>query len=193
VSGSVPLIDGVFLTSLSGALTVNPPPTTITGMAGIAFGPTVNNTTLLSATGTLTRKLPGSSTSGSYTATGTLSALSQLLGTATVTVPGDGAKTSIALSLGASASTGLTFSKLGVTVQVTGALAGSFSTTTFSITGSTQVTVNGSPLAGGSMKVNSHGMAACATTSQGKAGFEYIWSTAHLSVFGTKGCSERSF
>jgi len=193
VSGDVPLIDGVFLTSLSGALTVNPPPTTITGTAGIAFGPTVNNTTLLSATGTLTRTLPGSDTSGSYTATGTLSALSQLLGRATVTVPGDHGKTSIDLTLGPSASTGLSFSELGVTVQVTGELTGSFSASTFSITGGTQVTVNGSLLAGGSMKIDGNGMAACATSSHGKAGFEYVWATGDLSVFGTKGCSEQGF
>jgi YVTN family beta-propeller protein len=193
VSGDVPLIDGVFLTSLGATLTISPPPTTISGTASIAFGPTVDGTTLLSATGTLTRTLPSTDSSGSYVAKGTLSSLSQALGAATVTVPGDGHKTIIDLSLGSSPSTGLTFSKLGVTVQVTGDLTGSFSSTTFSVTGSTQVTVNGTALASGSMKMDGTGMAACATTSSGKAGFEYVWSTGDLSVFGTKGCSERGF
>jgi FG-GAP repeat len=193
VSGHVPLIDGLFLTGLGAALTVNPPPTTITGTADIAFGPTVNGTTLLSAVGTLTRTMPGSGTSGSYTATGALSALSEVLGTATVTVPGDGAKTTIDLTLGSSPATGLSFSKLGVTIQVTGELAGSFSASSFSVTGAAQVAVNGSLLAGGSMEMNGDGMAACATTSRGKVGFEYAWSTGDLSLFGTKGCSEQGF
>ena len=194
VSGDVPLIDGVFLTSLGGTLTVSPPPTTITGTAGIAFGPTVNNTTLLSAAGTLTRTLPGTDTSGSYALSNvTLSALGQILGTANVTVPGNGAKTSIDLSLGSSPTTGLTKSALGVTVQVTGQLTGSFTAGSFSIRGATQVTVNGTLLAGGSMKADNNGMAACAATSTGEAGFEYVWSTSTLSVFGTTGCSERNF
>jgi hypothetical protein len=43
------------------------------------------------------------------------------------------------------------------------------------------------------MKMNAKGMAACAATSSGKVGFEYTWSTGAVSVFGTEGCSERSF
>ena len=42
VKGSVPLLDGIVLTELGGKVTVNPPPTTISGTAGLQFGPKIN-------------------------------------------------------------------------------------------------------------------------------------------------------
>ncbi len=72
VTGNVPLLDGVFLTSLGGSLTLNPPPTTISGHATVTFGPTVDGTTLLSLSSTLTRKFPSGATSGTYDASGSL-------------------------------------------------------------------------------------------------------------------------
>ncbi len=192
VNGNLALADGVFLTHLGAGLTINPPPTTISGDATLSFGPTVNSTTLLSLNAQLTRTFPTGATSGSYSATGTLSALSQVLGTAKITVPDSGTST-FNLSLGPAAATGLTFTKLGVSVQVTGSLNGTFNAGTFTLAGKTQVVVNGGAPLSGSMKADNNGMAACASTSLGEVGFEYIWSTGAVSTFGQSGCSERGF
>lgn len=192
VNGNLALADGVFLTHLGADFTVNPPPTMIAGDATLSFGPTVNSTTLLSLNAKLTRTFPNGTATGSYSATGTLTALNQVLGTATVTVPDSGTST-FNLSLGPAAATGLTFSKLGVTVQVTGALSGTFNAGTFTLAGKTQVVVNGGTPVAGTMKADNMGMAACASTSLGQVGFEYIWATGAVSTFGQSGCSERGF
>jgi hypothetical protein len=192
VSGNLPLIDGVFLNSVGLTLTVNPPPTTIQGRATVTFGPTVNSTTLLSVAATLTRTFASGSTSGSYSATGSLSALNQALGTATLTVP-DSGKTDFGLTLGPDAATGLSYSKFGVTTKVTGSLSGSFSAGTFTLNGGIMLSINGGTPITGNMKADNHGMAACANSSAGEVGFEYLWSSGKVSTFGSKGCSERGF
>ncbi len=193
VTGNVPLLDGVFLTSLGGTLTLNPAPTTISGHATLTFGPTVNGSTLLSLAAELTRKFPSGTTSGTYDASGTLSALSQVLGTATITVPDGTGATTFGLSLGPSPATGLSYSALGVTAQVTGSLKGTFNSGTFTLSGSVNVAVNGGAPIAGNMKADNKGMAACASSALGEVGFEYIWSTGAVSTFGSNGCSERGF
>ena len=197
VTGNLPLIDGVFLTSLGGSLTVNPPPTTIAGNASLSFGPMVNGRSLLSATGTLTRTLPGDDTSGSYDAKATLSALNHVLGTAQLSVPGDSSPTTLDLTLGASPTSGLSESAGGVTATVTGTVSGSFSAASLSVNGNTHlsVTYKGHPVltTGASMAIDNDGMAACGKTSTGEIGFEYVWSTGVPEVLRTSGCTEKGF
>jgi hypothetical protein len=72
VQGNVPLLDGLFLTKLGGGVTVNPPPTTISGTAGLRFGPQIKGTSVLDFDGDLTRQLPGDGTSGAYQLNGRL-------------------------------------------------------------------------------------------------------------------------
>jgi hypothetical protein len=102
VDGNLLLLDGIYLTRLGGMVTVNPPPTTISGDAGLRFGPKINGTSLLAFQGTLTRKLPGGATSGSYSLVGTLNALRVLKGSVKVNVPGDNAATTIGPTASAS-------------------------------------------------------------------------------------------
>jgi hypothetical protein len=45
----------------------------------------------------------------------------------------------------------------------------------------------------GSVKADNEGIASCAGTKGNMVGFEYVWSTGSVHVFGTKGCSEKGF
>jgi hypothetical protein len=197
VSGSVPLLDGVFLTQLGAMLQLNPQPAVLSGTATISFGPVISNTSALSLTGTLTRTFPTSGTGGSYLATGTVTALAGssnalVLGSASVTVPDSGA-TTVNLTLGGSATAGLSVSVGSATATITGVVNGTFTDSTFLLTGSTSITV---PLLGtlsGSLKADNTGVAACAMTSGGsQVGFEYYWNGT-LDVFDSTGCSEHGF
>jgi hypothetical protein len=197
VSGTVPLFLGVTLTQLGASVTVNPPPTTLLGTGTITFGVPIASVPLFSLQGTLTRVFSTSTTPGEYVVGGTLTALpgtsdALVLGTASVTDPDTGA-TTFALTLGSNASTGLSFSHLGISVNVTGSLTGSFKTSTFFISGQSQVTVTGIGTLTGNVKADNTGIAACASTTSGMVGFEYHWSTGSVQVFGTKGCSEQGF
>ncbi|MGH9047059.1 MAG: hypothetical protein ACRDVW_07070 [Acidimicrobiales bacterium] len=75
VNGNVDLLDGVFLTQLGASLTVNPPPTTISGSATVSFGPQVSGTSVLSLAGTLTRVFKSGTAAGSYAVDGAVAAL----------------------------------------------------------------------------------------------------------------------
>ena len=197
VTGNVPLFDGVFLTELGGLVQINPPPTTVAGHAVFTFGPTVNGASLLSLDGTLTREFPNSGTGGKYSADGELTALpgsghDLVLASGNVTVPDSGA-TTVALTIGPKNGTGISFTVAGKSVAVTGDLNGTFTATTFTLTGHAQITVPVFGVLSGSIKANNDGMAACATTPVGKAGFEYVWLTGAVQVFDDTGCSERGF
>jgi YVTN family beta-propeller protein len=197
VTGNVPLLYGIALTQLTASLTLNPPPGQIQGGATVTFGPPVASVPLFSLQGTLTRVFPSADTPGEYLAGGTLTALpgtsnALVLGTANVTDPDKGA-TTFTLALGPSPATGLTFTRLGVTVTVTGSLTGKFTASTFSITGQSQVTVSGAGTFTGSVKADNDGIASCAGTTAHKVGFEETWATGSVQLFGTKGCSEAGF
>jgi hypothetical protein len=197
VDGSVPLADGVFLTHLGAMLQLNPQPSKVSGDATITFGPQISKTSVLSMTGMLTRTFPTSGTGGSYSATGSVTALAGsssalVLGSASVTVPDSGA-TKVSLTLGSSAQTGLSVTVGSATATITGVVNGTFTGSTFLLTGNTMITV---PLLGtlsGSLKADNTGVAACAMTSGGsQVGFEYYWNGT-LDVFDSSGCTEHGF
>ncbi len=183
ITGNVPLLDGINLTKLAGRVTVNPPPTTISGKVGLRFGPKIKGTSLLDLTGQLTRQLPGGDTSGFYMFTGDLSALGVLTGSVTVTVPGDGAATTIALTATAAVRG----------ASATGDLRGSFSSDGFALTGHVAITVLGHKV-NGSLAADDKGVAACGSYKghQSEA-FEYDWATRSVAFLGTSGCSEAGF
>ena len=197
VNGSVPLIDGVFLTELGGTLTVNPSPATVSGTATITFGPKISGVSALSATGTLTRTFPSGGTGGSYNASATVTALpgsshSLVLGTVTVTVPDSGATTAD-LTLGGDAQ-GLTVSVGSATATIAGEVKGTFTSSTFSLNGTTMITVPVLGTLSGTLKADNTGVASCGKTSGGtEVGFEYYWTTGAIDVFDSKGCSEHGF
>jgi hypothetical protein len=197
VNGSVPLIDGVFLTQLGATLTVNPSPATVSGTATITFGPKISGVSALSATGTLTRTFPSGGTGGSYNASATVTALpgsshSLVLGTVTVTVPDSGATTAD-LILGGSAQ-GLTVSVGSATATIAGEVKGTFTSSTFSLSGTTMITVPVLGTLSGTLKADNTGVASCGKTSGGtEVGFEYYWTTGAIDVFDSKGCSEHGF
>jgi hypothetical protein len=197
VKGSVPLIDGVFLTELGGSLTVNPPPTTVSGTATITFGPQISGVSALSATGTLTRTFPSGGTGGSYNASATVTALpgsshSLVLGTVTATVPDSGVATAD-LTLGGG-SQGLTVTVGSATATIVGEVKGTFTSSTFSLTGTTMITVPVLGTLSGTLKADNKGVASCAKTSGGtEVGFEYYWNTGAIDVFDSKGCTEHGF
>jgi hypothetical protein len=196
VNGNVALLDGVFLTQLGASLTVNPPPTTISGSATVSFGPQVSGTSVLSLAGTLTRVFKSGTSAGSYAVDGTVTALagsshSLVLGSANVTVSDSGTST-FTLTLGGSS--GLSVSAGGATATITGVVKGTFTGSTFTITGSTSITVPVLGTLSGNLKADNTGIASCAKTSNGtQVGFEYYWSTGAIDVFDSKGCSERGF
>lgn len=183
VRGNVPLLDGIFLTKLGGAVTVNPPPTTIKGDAGLSFGPKIKGTSLLAFEGKLTRTLPGDDTSGSYALDGSLDALGALKGDVLVTVPGDGSATTVDLTASATA---------GKHASAAGELKGSFTASSFTVTGSVEITVLGHSV-DGSLAADDKGMAACGKYKGHEAGFEYSWDTGDVTFLGTSGCSEKGF
>jgi hypothetical protein len=181
VKGNVPLLDGLYLTQLGGSVTISPPPVTIAGTAAVRFGPKIKGTSLLAFEGTLTRKLPGSGTSGGYAMAGTVSAFGKLTGKAHVTVPGDGAATTITLTADA------TVGK----ASATGTLTGSFTAGTLVLSGAVSIHVLGHTVAG-SLKADALGMAACGSYKGKQAGFEYLWS-GRVTFLGTAGCSAKGF
>jgi len=202
VSGNVPLFFGVTLTSLNGSVVVTPPPTTISGGATITFGPQVDGASLLSLNANLTRVFPTGGIGGKYVigpnpatsppTPATLTALpgtpeQKVLGSASVTIPDTGA-TIVDLNLGTGAATGISFGS----VKVTGSLKGSFTSTKFSMTGTTEITV---PLGtfSGSVSADSLGIAACGGTTAHKVGVRYDWATGSTQTFLTNGCSETGF
>jgi hypothetical protein len=197
VNGSVPLIDGVFLTQLGGTLTVNPAPATVSGTATITFGPQISGVSALSATGTLTRTFPAAGTGGSYDASATVTALpgsthSLVLGTVKVTVP-DSGPTTADLTLGGGPQ-GLSITVGKATATIVGEVKGTFTSSTFSLTGTTMITVPVLGTLSGTLKADNTGVASCAKTSGGtQVGFEYYWTTGAIDVFDSKGCSERGF
>jgi hypothetical protein len=182
VDGTVPLLDGIVLTKLGGKVTINPPPTKISGTVGLRFGPKIRGISLIDLTGTLTRQLPGDGTSGSYDFDGSLSALKVLHGTAKVTVPGDGSATTFDLTANASL-TG---------VSAVGDLTGSFTSDSLTLAGNVEIKVLGHKVSG-TMEADSKGMAACGKYQGHQAGFEYDWATESVAFLGTKGCSEAGF
>jgi hypothetical protein len=197
VSGNVPLIDGVFLTQLGGTLTVNPAPATVSGTATITFGPQISGVSALSATGTLTRTFPASGTGGSYDASATVTALpgsshSLVLGTVTLKVPDTGA-TTVDLTLGGGPQ-GLKVTVGSATATIVGNVKGTFTGSTFSLTGTTTITVPVLGTLSGTLKADNNGVASCGKTSGGtQVGFEYFWTTGAIDVFDSKGCTERGF
>jgi hypothetical protein len=182
VQGSVPLFEGIFLTKLAGSVTLGPP-VTISGDVGLQFGPKVNGTSLLAVDGTLTRTLPDGDTSGSYVASGTLNALNHLKGNITVTVPGDGSPTSIALDASAS---------VGKSAGASGSLSGQFTADSFALQGAVTIRVLGITV-DGTMKADDKGMAACGSYKDHEAGFEFDWDTDSVTLLGKAGCSEAGF
>lgn len=193
VTGSVPLLDGVFLTHLGAHLSFHP--TVVGGGATISLGPRVSNVSALSVTATLTRTFPTSGKGGKYVVGGKVTALkgsthSLLLGTATITVPTSGA-TTFTLVLGGK--TGLTLSALGATAKITGTVKGTFTATTFKLFGTTKITVPLFHTVTGTLKADNHGVAACGKVSGYEVGFDYVWSTGSLKVLDTKGCTEKGF
>jgi hypothetical protein len=195
VDGNVPLIDGVFLTKLGGTLQVSP--AVVSGTATITFGPQISGVSALSATGTLTRTFPATGTTGSYAASATLTALpgsthSLDLGTVTATVPDSGPATAD-LTLGGGPQ-GLTVTVGKATATIAGEVKGTFTSGTFSLTGTTTITVPVLGTLSGTLKADNTGVASCAKTSGGtQVGFEYYWTTGAIDVFDSKGCSERGF
>jgi Calx-beta domain len=194
VTGSVPLLDGVFLTHLGARLHFNP--TVVGGGAAISLGPRISGVSALSVAATLTRTFPSSGTGGKYEVSGTVTALkgsthSLPLGSATITVPTSGA-TTITLTLGGK--TGLTVSAFGATAKITGTVKGSFTSTTFRLSGTATITVPLFHTVKGGLKADNDGVAACGKDSSGsEVGFEYTWSTGSLKILDTKGCSEKGF
>jgi hypothetical protein len=196
VSGNVPLIDGVFLTKLGATLTVNPAPAQVTGTAIITFGPKISGVSALSANGDLTRTFPAGGTGGSYDATATVTALPGsahplVLGKVTATVPDSGPATAD-LTLGGGPK-GLTVTVGKATATIVGEVKGTFTASTFTLTGTTTITV---PLGtfSGSLKADNTGVASCAKIPGGaQVGFEFFWKTGTLDVLDSKGCSERGF
>ncbi len=183
VKGNVPLplFEGIFLTRLGASLTLGPP-VTITGDAGLSFGPKINGKSLISVDGTLTRTLPDGDTSGSYVADGTFKVLNRIKGTVKLTVPGDDSPTSIDLTASVSVSG----------ASATGQLDGSFTASTFTLGGDVEITVDGHTF-GGTMKADDTGMAACGAYKDHEAGFALDWSTNHVTFLGTSGCKENGF
>jgi hypothetical protein len=195
VTGSVPLLDGVFLTELGGSLSLGPP--VVSGNATLSFGPQISNTSVLSVSGSLTRTFAFGNSTGSYAAKGTVTALAGsshalTLGSITVKVPDSGA-TSITVTLGGGPS-GLTVTAGSATATVTGQLNGTFTSSTFSLSGTTSITVPVFGTLSGNLLADNHGIAACAKVSAGKqVGFEYVFQTGTLQVLDSSDCSEKGF
>lgn len=195
VSGNVPLIDGVFLTQLGGTLKVSP--ATVSGTATITFGPQISGVSALSATGDLTRTFPAGGKTGSYDTSAKVTALpgsahSLVLGTVTATVPDSGPATAD-LTLGGGPQ-GLTVTVGTATATIAGEVKGTFTSSTFSLTGTTMITVPVLGTLSGTLKADNTGVASCAKTSGGtEVGFEYYWTTGAIDVFDAKGCSEHGF
>jgi hypothetical protein len=186
VKGNVPLLDGIVLTELGGSITVNPPPTKISGTAGLRFGPKIKGTSLVAFKGTLTRTLPGDDTSGSYILVGDFNALGKLTGHVNVTVPGDGSATTIDLTASVALSK----------ATASGKVTGSFATDSINLSGDVTITVLGLTVHG-TLKADNTGMAACGSYKDKSghtyvAGFEYDWNGS-FSFYGKTGCTERGF
>lgn len=195
VTGSVPLLDGVFLTELGGSLSLSP--TVVSGNATLSFGPQISKTSVLSVSGSLTRTFPSGTTTGSYAATGTVTALKGssnplTLGSVALTVPDTGA-TTVSVTLGGGPS-GLTVTVGGATATVTGQLNGTFTGNTFSLSGTTSITVPVFGTVSGNLLADNYGIAACAkVTSGAEVGFDYVFQTDSLQVLDTSGCTEKGF
>lgn len=181
VAGNVPLIDGIVLTKLGGSVTVNPPPTTISGTAAFTFGPTIKGKPLASFDGKLTRTLPAGDTSGSYTAHGDLNILSKLRGTIDITVPGNRDPVTIDLA-----------AKIALAgAAANGDLTGTFTASKFTLTGDVNIRIGTARLSG-KLVANNHGMAACGSYHGHQAGFEYVWDTG-IRFLGDRDCRETGF
>jgi hypothetical protein len=197
VSGNVALLDGVFLTQLGATLTINPAPTTVAGSATISFGPQVAGVSALSLQGTLTRAFPTAKSGGFYDLQGNLTALAGsshalLLGSGEVKVEDTG-KATVSLTLGGGPG-GLSVTVGSATASIAGMLTGTFTSSTFSLTGTTMITVPVLGTFSGSLKADNNGIASCAKVPGGKqVGFEYFWSNGATQVFDTKGCTEAGF
>jgi hypothetical protein len=195
VTGSVPLLDGVFLTQLGGSLSLGPP--VVGGNATLSFGPQISNTSVLSVSGSLTRTFAFGGSTGRYDATGTVTALAGssnplTLGSIVVGVPDSGA-TLVKVTLGSGPS-GLTVSAGGATASITGQLMGTFTGSTFSLSGQTSITVPVLGTLSGNLLADNNGIAACAKVSTGRqVGFEFVFQTDSLKVLDSTGCSEKGF
>lgn len=193
VTGTVPLLDGVFLTHLGASLKFHP--TVVGGTGSLSLGPRISGVSALTIHARLTRTFPTSGEGGKYEVSGTVTALasskhSLVLGTARVTVPTSGA-TTFALTLGGK--TGLSVSVGSATARIVGTVKGTFTATTFRLTGKTTITVPVLGTVAGKLEADNYGVAACGDVSGHNVGFEYVWSTGSLKVLDTQGCSEKKF
>jgi hypothetical protein len=117
---------------------------------------------------------------------------SLVLGTVTATVPDSGVATAD-LTLGGG-SQGLTVTVGSATATIVGEVKGTFTSSTFSLTGTTMITVPVLGTLSGTLKADNKGVASCAKTSGGtEVGFEYYWNTGAIDVFDSKGCTEHGF
>lgn len=105
----------------------------------------------------------------------------------------DSGATTADLVLGGGAQ-GLTVSVGSATATIAGEVKGTFTSSTFSLSGTTMITVPVLGTLSGSLKADNTGVASCAKTSGGtEVGFEYYWTTGAIDVFDSKGCSEHGF
>jgi len=82
----------------------------------------------------------------------------------------------------------------GATATITGQVTGTFTGSTFNLSGTTSVTVPVFGKLSGSLKADNAGVASCANTSSStQVGFEYTFVTGGLKVLDSKGCSEKGF
>src|ERR1019366_1556011 len=73
--------------------------------------------------------------------------------------------------------------------SATGQLTGSFTASSFTLSGNVKITIGGITLRG-TMAADNYGMAACGPSRGHQAGFEYDWSTGDSKFLGTSGCKE---
>ena len=199
IGANVPLIDGVYLTHLGAslALATATAPMAIGGSATISLGPVVHGSTLASLAGGILRAFPLGSKAGSYTFNGNLAILGTTVANGSVVVPDSGA-TTMTLSAGPQNGSGLsipvTVGSVNVgTVSVVGGLTGSFSASSFTLSGAVTISIPGiSTPFQANLVANSTGMAACAGPSGSQYGFEYDWG-GDPTYQDSTGCSELGF
>ncbi len=189
--GNVPLFEVVYLTTLGAQVTIAPTKE-ISGTVGLSAGPRVDGKELLGLDGTLDYQFPTAGhASGVYTLTGSLSALSAVLGEGKITL--DNGTAALLLTLGEH-DKGFSAGKIAtLRGQIAGHLVGHRFTAQGRVT--ITLTVAGRHLdASGTVTASNRGIVACGSfpaLAAGESGFAQEWG--HAPVFIRGDCAPAHF
>ena len=179
-----PIGGSVFVQSLGAELDTNP--WMISGSVGLSAGPAFDKASLLGLVGNLAYTFSENGSPSKYELSGKLSVGGEEVGSGDITLSDDTGTVSIHIGAGLG-SDGL---HLGALVKMTGSASGSFSSSSFSVTGTASFTVLDYSISG-TVVMNDHGIAACGTYDKSSYGFTWVWGQAPATQLGD--CTTNGF